>query len=264
MENRMMVDSISPLSKVTQPLLIIFAISHGLFANVSLANPVTNNAETTGQGDGKQTPSNPIQISPESEARANQLVVSHLPELKNILRRLRESEQQEYAKAIHDLARSARKLELAESRADGGFEVELQLLKSQTKVNLLTARLRVRDSNRDRKQLRSALNRFHSAQIERTKYEVQALRNRLVHTQKQLASAEQRLESKQQLTTEQLEKNYLRLIRKAGREPDGRTDANPSGKPSQTNTEKTSTKSQPNKSQPNKSPPPEPPGKDLP
>ena len=254
-----MVDSRPLLSKVIQPILIIFSISYGLFANAALATPRTNNLEPTVQVDGKHPPNNTIQISPESETKANQLVIIHLPELKNILRRLRESEPQEYAKAIHDLARSARKLELAESRADGGFEIELQLLKSQTEVNLLTARLRVRDSNRDRKQLKLALARFHLAQIERTKYEVEALRNRLKYTQKQLTSAEQRLESKRQLTTEQLEKNYLRLIRKAGREPDGRTDANSSGEPAQANSEKAA-----NKYQPNKSPPPEPPGKDLP
>ncbi|MDG2220817.1 MAG: hypothetical protein P8L85_05520 [Rubripirellula sp.] len=250
----MMVDSIPPLHKAALCPFIILTISLGLLTNVLLATPPKNHAETTAEGNDKQIASKPTQIDKESEAKANQLVAIHLPELKNILRRLRESEPQEYAKAIHDLARSARKLEIAKNRTNGGFEVELQLLKSQTEVNLLTARLRVRDSSRDRKQLRSALTRFQTAQFERTKYEVQTLRDRLERTQKLLASAEQRLESKQQLSTEQFEKNYLRLIRKAGREPIGQNDAKPNRKPGQVES----------KTAPNKSPTPESPGKNLP
>jgi hypothetical protein len=183
--------------------------------------PVVNPKASPANNDPKDTAADKALIDTESEAKATSLVVTHLPQLKPILRQLRENEPNEYAKAVRDLARSAKKLELAQSRSDRAFEVELELLQAQTEVNLLTARLRVRDNPRDRKLLRTGVARLQSAQLTRAEYEVQLLRERLARTQKQLDSAQQRLQGKQTATDEQVEKTYSSLLRKAGREPEG-------------------------------------------
>lgn len=185
----------------------------------SLASNTNNNNKTTEQKRAAQkTAGNRTAVDTDAEAKATRLVQMHLPSLKEILRRLRESEPREYARAIQDLSRSARKLELAEGRADGSYDVELELLKSQTQVNLFTARLRVRDDARDRKKLKAAIERLQQAQVARAQFDVQLLRTRLARTQKQLDQAEQRLQSKQDNFDEQIEKTYSSLLRKAGRD----------------------------------------------
>lgn len=206
---------------------ICLALALGLLANVVFATqPVVNSKSLAANSNSK--PAAPSAIDPEAESKAIKLVQSHLPNLKEILRRLRENEPGEYAKAIRDLARSARKLEWAENRADGSFDLELELLKSQTEVNLLTARLQVRDNARDRKQLRVAAERLQSAQIAKAKHDVQVLRERLARTQKQLNVAQQRLQERQTNAEEQLETTYSNLLRKAGRATSNKAENKPS------------------------------------
>jgi len=195
---------------------IYVALAFGLLVSVASATqPVVHSKSLAANTNNKKA--TPVTVDRDAEARATQLVRSHLPNLKEILRRLRENEPGEYAKAIRDLARSARKLEVAENRADGSFDLELELLKSQTEVNLLTARLQVRDSTRDRKQLRVAAERLQAAQISKAKHDVQVLRDRLNRAQKQLELAQQRLQTRQANPEGQLEKSYTNLLRKAGR-----------------------------------------------
>lgn len=178
------------------------------------AATVPNNTDSSSATRGK--PEIPEKLDSDSEATVNRLVETHLPELKPLLQRLKKSEPAEYRKAVRDLARSARKLELAKGRSEQAFDVEVELLQAQTKVNLFAARLRIRDNPRDRKQLRTAVDRLQSAQLERAKLDVAALRDRLAKTQKQLELATQRLETKQKSLDEQTDKMYANLIRRAG------------------------------------------------
>lgn len=191
--------------------------SDGLVNSASLANNTGNKRSTPAQDRSVQDRN---ALDREAEAKAIRMVESHLPELNPILQRLREKEPREYAKAIRDLARSEKKLELASHRNDGSFEIEVEWLQAQTEVNLLSARLKVRDNARDRKQLKTAVTRLQNAQVAKAEHEVKVFRDRLARAQKLLDAAEQRLKTKQENSDDQIEKMYTGLIRKAGRELD--------------------------------------------
>jgi hypothetical protein len=154
----------------------------------------------------------------ETEKIVQQLVQAHLPELTKVLSQLRAVQPQEYDRVIKDLARSARKLEIAQNRDQHLFEIEVELLQAEYHASLLTARLKVRDSESDRKQLREAAKRLQHAQIARAEYDVNAFRQRLARSQQQLESAVARLEARKNEAEDQLEKSYLNMLRKAGRD----------------------------------------------
>lgn len=157
-----------------------------------------------------------------------QLVKTHLPELTPVLQQLRTAKPREYELAIKDLARAARKLELARNRDQRLFELEVELLQAEQQASLLTARLKVRDSQSDRTKLREAAKRLHQAQIARAEYDVEFYRQRLSRNQQQLDAAIGRLDNRKTDAETQLEKSFLNMLRKAGRELN-RDDAQPSG-----------------------------------
>ncbi len=181
------------------------------------ARPATNSKSLADSGK-KPTPKSPIPVDRNTEAIAIELVETHLPELDDVLKRLRGDRAREYDRAIRDLARSARKLELLKNRDERLYEIELELLKAQHQVNLLMAKLKVRDSQSDRGLLRTAARRLQQAQLTRADYDVEQFRQRLEKAKQQLAAAETRLKAKQLDPENQLEKSYLGMLRKAGRE----------------------------------------------
>ena len=74
------------------------------------------NSKSLADSGNKPTPQTPIPVDRETEAKAVGLVNAHLPELKDVLKRLRADQPREYDRAIRDLAKSSRKLELAKNR----------------------------------------------------------------------------------------------------------------------------------------------------
>ncbi len=155
-----------------------------------------------------------------AELAATQLVESHLPELKSVLEHLRSDDPRQYNLAIRDLAKSARRLEASKNRDHELYDIEVELLQAQSSVRLLTAKLKVRDDQADRVRLREAAGRLHQAELNRAKYELRVLQERIDRTQKSLDAAKQRMSAKQDNYREQLETSYLGFLRKAGRLPD--------------------------------------------
>jgi hypothetical protein len=154
----------------------------------------------------------------EAERVVQDLVQSHLPELANVLKQLRKVQPEAYERAIKDLFKAARKLELAEKRDQRLFEIEVELLQAEYQASLLMAKLKVRDSESGRQKLRDAAARLQQAQISRTEYDVDVLRRRLERAQKQLDSAVNRLESRKNDADAQLERSFQTMLRKAGRD----------------------------------------------
>lgn len=153
------------------------------------------------------------------EAAAIELVDRHLPELRGVLRRLKSDEPKQYRRAIADLARSARRLESAQRRDSELYEIELEHLQARTTLDLLSAKLKVRDSARDRRGLRQALARVHDAERKRAQYDVASLTAKLQRTQQQLDEARQRLSETQPTSETEFEAKYQSLLHRAGREP---------------------------------------------
>jgi hypothetical protein len=154
----------------------------------------------------------------ETERMVEDLVQSHLPEMTSVLKQLRNVQPEAYERAIKDLFKAARKLELAEKRDQRLFEIEVELLQAEYQASLLMAKLKVRDSETDRRKLRDAVARLQRAQISRSEYDVEVFRKRLERAQRQLDSAVTRLESRKKDADTQLEKSYQTMLRKAGRD----------------------------------------------
>lgn len=163
------------------------------------------------------TKPNAAELEQAAEKRATELVENHLPELRRVLEHLRRDNPVQYKRAIADLARSARKLEIASNRDEQLFELEVKTLKVQTQVDLTVARLRVRDSEEDRKKLRRLVMQLQRALIARSQYDVKALQARLQKAQEQLDNAKLRLESRES-ELEQLDSTVVSMLRKAGRD----------------------------------------------
>ena len=156
---------------------------------------------------------------PEVEKLVLQLVRSHLPKIEQMLVRLRDSNPAEYQRAIRDLAKSARKLELAKKRDQAMFEIEVEILKARSDVNLLTAKLKLRDGDSDRKSLRRAATQLQQAEMARDEYEIKILEERLATTEHQIDILRERIAAKKRNAESQVEKNYIGYLRKAGHQP---------------------------------------------
>lgn len=152
------------------------------------------------------------------EAAALALVERHLGELTPILKSLRSSNQRAYEKAIADLARSAKRLQTAKHRDSRFYELELSSLKAKTEIDLMTAKLKVRDRSGDRERLRNAISRYHDLSNRRLEFEISQQEQRLKNLNKQLQSAKDRLADNQQKLNDQIDKSYRRSLRKAGRD----------------------------------------------
>lgn len=174
------------------------------------------NTKSVAQANGKKKAAAP-KIDPDQQELASALVDSHLPELKNLIERLRKDSPRQYAMAIRDLAKSARKLQAAKNRDEQYFEVELEHLKAQTNVKIFAAKVKVRDNESDRQQLRKAIERLHAADVGRSEYNVRILKERLKKTQQQLESAEKRLATTQSNRQSRIEKSYASYLNPPGK-----------------------------------------------
>lgn len=204
-------------------LCSLFALITMPFAAWSVEARATNSrsvAQNTAKPTKPRTVERPTtEVDRESEVAATQLVDSHLPELKSVLKHLKADNPRQYNVAIRDLAKSARRLELAQKRDEELYSLEVDLLQAQSSVRLLTAKLKVRDQQQDRKRLRQAVSRLQLAELNRAKYEVRVLQERVERSQKSLDAAKTRLTSKESKFEQQLEASYLAYLRKAGRDP---------------------------------------------
>ena len=159
------------------------------------------------------------ELATESDQLALQLTREHLPQLTPLLKQLKIDQPRQYERAILDLARSARKLSVAQKRDKQLYQVELELLKADTEANLIAAKLKVRDKPQDRDKLRNAVIRLHTAKKHKMQYEVDLFRKRLARDQALLATAEQNLTAFEDDSNNTVDAFYLKLLRKADRKP---------------------------------------------
>ena len=153
----------------------------------------------------------------EQERGVLQMVHDHLPEIKVLLDQLREKEPRQYDAAIMNLAKSSRRLQAAQKRGEAAFELEVQVVQAQSAINLLVAKLKVRDNQADRAALRDATQRLELAEFSRAKHDVAQMRSRLDKLQDQLQVAEKRLGEKQSQRDENIERAFQIYLRKSGR-----------------------------------------------
>ena len=156
-------------------------------------------------------------IDKELEQGVLEMVDNHLPDIKVLLDQLRDKKPPQYDLAIRNLAKSSRRLQWAKKRGQEAFELEVHVLQAQSSINLLIAKLKLRDDKQDRQALRHATMQFEDATIARAKHEVTLLQSRLAKMQEQVSTAEKRLSEKQSKTDETIEKSFQTYLRKSGR-----------------------------------------------
>jgi len=123
---------------------------------------------------------------PKAEARPETLPESpgielaerHLPELVPVLGHLRDHEPQQYAKAIADLDRAAKRLEIQSRRGEPFFDAALRQWQARGRVDLLKARVRVRPSEADFVRLKVAMKDYRESELARLKLERETLAER--------------------------------------------------------------------------------------
>ena len=207
------------ISKMLLPLTAMFVIAD-ISSLVQSEDPFSASGEKRSDGKRDAAPLRPNQVDLENKTLAQILVQTHLPELKPVLEQLQTDLPKQYERAVRELSRSARKLDLARKRDERLFDIEVELLKAETQTSLLTARLAVRDRADDRKSLQKAVARLQTAKTSKAGYDVEMYRKRLERDQKLLNAAEQRLSRYQHDGDSVVKETYLGFLRKAGREPE--------------------------------------------
>ena len=151
------------------------------------------------------------------ERNVIEMVHRHLPELEALLEQLKKKEPKQYEAAVRNLAKSQRRLQIAEKRGSQMFELEVRLVQTQTSINLLIAKLKVRDKDADRNALRAATKTLAELQLNKSQLELAQMKSRLAKLQETVNNAETRVEQQESALKQGLESSYQTYLRKAGR-----------------------------------------------
>lgn len=157
-------------------------------------------------------------IPDDVEAEVLQMVRTHLPPFEVLLDRLRQKQPTQYRVAVRDLARAHRRLQNAEKRGPDFYEIEVASVKTHFNVDLLVAKLKVRDNDADREALREAVEKLRLADLAKTKYELGMLETRLKRTQRAINEARQHLQNLESPAGDFTRVQYESLLKKAGRQ----------------------------------------------
>jgi hypothetical protein len=101
-----------------------------------------------------------------------------LPELLPVLGHLRDHEPEQYDKAIRDLDRAAKRLEMQARRGEKFFDAAIRQWQARGRVDLLKARLRVRPSDEDSARLVAAMKAYRESELARLTLERETLEQR--------------------------------------------------------------------------------------
>lgn len=199
-------------------LILTTALENVSAAQIKLPPPkVTSAVENESSDTQRDRPAARRTIDEQVERGVLRMVQNHLPDIKVLLDQLRINEPQQYDSAIRNLAKSSRRLETAKKRGEELFELEVHIVQAQSSINLLIAKLKIRDNKRDRQALMEATKRFQQAEIARAQYEVTQLKSRLERMTTQLQNAEKRLNEKQVQFDDNVESGFKTYLRKSGR-----------------------------------------------
>ena len=137
----------------------------------------------------------PPGLTPEREAAAMTFVRQHHAELVDLLRYLKDEEPQAYRQAVLDLFRASERLAQAQERDYERYELELAIWKTESRIELLAARVKMagRDSPEGQAllpQLTRQLEERHDLKMQRLALDRQRILERLEKIEKQLETME--------------------------------------------------------------------------
>ncbi|GIX05202.1 MAG: hypothetical protein KatS3mg114_1071 [Planctomycetaceae bacterium] len=147
---------------------------------------------------------NPATLSEQAQTATLQFVRQHLPELYELIERLRDSAPDEYQQAVHDLHQTYLRLQRSQERTPERYELELQEWKINTRIRLLTARLAMNAHPSLEQDLRALL---RERQIIR-QHLLEEERDRL---QKRIQQIDRQLQDQRERGETHLEREFQRL-----------------------------------------------------
>ena len=149
-------------------------------------------------------------FSPEREAAAITFLDSHHPELSRLLGRLKKSRPKEYKKAVRDIFRASERLTNWQDKNPKRYEVELKLWKLKSRIQLLTAKLKISSDAATKEKLHAAILAHGDARSERLVQE----RSRLAKRLEQLDAAIEKSRAQRELVAKRRMQQLLDGSRK--------------------------------------------------
>lgn len=161
-----------------------------LLAGLAMAKPGPGESPPPEKGKpGKNRPAALI-VTPEREAAVMAFVKQHHAELSELLIQLKEGNTQQYEQAVRELFRASERLAQVQERDPQQYELELKLWQAKSRVQLLSARVKMSDSHELRMHLRAALQEQHESRLAVLRSERERVQARLDDIDKQLERLE--------------------------------------------------------------------------
>lgn len=150
----------------------------------------------------------PIAVTPERVAAVMTFVQRNHSELADLLEHLKANQPREYEQAIRDLHRVTERLAQIQERDPVHYELEVAYWTSQSKVQLLSAQLKMADDDEIRGQLRDALSNQMDARLAVLRHERQRSADRLAKMDREIS----RLETERQILIERQLQTLTRTV----------------------------------------------------
>ncbi|MEX2173814.1 MAG: hypothetical protein WD872_05590 [Pirellulaceae bacterium] len=137
----------------------------------------------------------PLAITPEREAAVFAFVERNHAELTDLLTHLKTNQPKQYVQAVKDIYRVTDRLAQLQERDPLHYELEIELWTAQSHVQLLTARLRMGDSDEYRQQLRAAVGEQIEARLAVLKHQHGQAAQRLAKMEREIGELEENRET---------------------------------------------------------------------
>lgn len=184
--------------------------------SVPANKPARQSATAVSESNSREVPSG---ITPEREAAAFKFAELHHPELQDLLTLLKQSAKSEYKRAVLEIHRVSERLARMKENAPERYELELNLWKVRSRLNLLLAALPMaEDPAQSLREARELLQQKQQLEEELLVQEIDKTRERLQRMEESL----RHLQSERQ---EALERQLERLSRQVS---PAKTNAKPS------------------------------------
>lgn len=131
-----------------------------------------------------------LAVTPEREAAVTTFVQRNHPELEDLLLYLKDSQPDEYERAVREIFRTTERLALIRERDRQQYDLEVAAWQAQSRVQLLAAKLQMDSSPELATQLREALRLQNEARLALLKHERQKTADRLARFDTDIARVE--------------------------------------------------------------------------
>ena len=141
-------------------------------------------------GKGKANAKLPVTVTPEREAAVLTFIQRNHAELADLLAHLKENQPQAYEQAVRELFRTTERLAQIQERDPLQYELEVAVWKAQSRVQLVSARMKMAVTEDLKKELREALGVQSDARLALLKHQRQQTSDRLTKLDADIARFE--------------------------------------------------------------------------